>query len=51
MDFIERLFGTAPDGGNGLFELSFFLMAVGLAVMFLVRGLKKRGTAPMRRRT
>lgn len=29
MDFIERLFGLAPDGGSGLFE--FLLFAVPLA--------------------
>ena len=51
MDFIERLFGIAPDAGNGLLELSFFFVAVGLAAMLLVRKLKNRGPAPMRRRT
>jgi hypothetical protein len=40
MDFIERLFGTAPDGGNGLLELSFFfagIVAAWLAVRRLIR--------------
>ena len=31
MDFIERLFGVAPDGGNGTVELLYFIVA-GLAV-------------------
>ena len=26
MDFIERLFGVSPDGGNGVLELSLFLI-------------------------
>jgi len=33
MDFIERLFGVAPDGGNGSLELLYFIVIVaGLAV-------------------
>lgn len=28
MDFIERLFGVAPDGGNGLLELMLWLVPV-----------------------
>ena len=31
MDFIERLFGVAPDGGNGTLELLYIVVA-GLAV-------------------
>ena len=27
MDFIERLFGIAPDGGNGTLELLYFVLA------------------------
>ncbi len=26
MDFLERLFGISPDGGNGSFELLLFLI-------------------------
>jgi hypothetical protein len=26
MDFIERIFGIAPDGGSGVLELLFFLL-------------------------
>jgi hypothetical protein len=28
MDFIERLFGISPDGGNGLWEAALFLIPV-----------------------
>ena len=34
MDFIERLFGLAPDGGNGMFELLLFAIPIaGIAVL------------------
>ena len=29
MDFIERLFGVAPDGGSGLLEALYFFVATG----------------------
>lgn len=34
MDFIERLFGVSPDGGNGDLELCLFaaLLALSLAI-------------------
>lgn len=36
MHFIERIFGTAPDGGNGLFELaSFIILAFTLGIPLL----------------
>src|SRR5438128_1359411 len=41
MDFIERLFGIAPDGGNGSFELLLFL--VPLAGIVLLRAWRSRG--------
>jgi len=28
MDFIERLFGIAPDGGSGAIELTLFLIPI-----------------------
>lgn len=28
MDFVERLFGVSPDGGNGMFELLLLLVVV-----------------------
>jgi hypothetical protein len=30
MDFIERLFGVAPDGGRGWLEAVYFVVATGL---------------------
>ena len=42
MDFIERIFGFSPDGGDGLFELLLFAVPlVGLAILHFVR--KRRG--------
>lgn len=46
MDFIERLFGVAPDNGDGSIELLYFaavLIVVGVCVfrkhlLFLTRG-------------
>jgi hypothetical protein len=40
MDFVERLFGWAPDGGDGTFEL---MIVVGVAVA-VVLGVLFRGT-------
>jgi len=31
MDFIEKLFGLAPDGGSGLWELGIVLATIALA--------------------
>jgi len=36
MNFIERIFGVAPDGGNGLFELA-LLAAVAFLFALPVR--------------
>ena len=34
MDFIVRLFGFAPDGGNGMFELLLFAIPItGLVIL------------------
>jgi hypothetical protein len=42
MDFIERIFGVTPDGGNGSFELLLFAIPLaGLAVIYLLRALRK----------
>jgi hypothetical protein len=35
MDFIERLFGVAPDGGNGGYEL--LLLVLPLVIAYAVR--------------
>ena len=40
MDFVEQLFGIAPDGGNGSFELLLFLIP--LAGILLLRVWSRR---------
>jgi hypothetical protein len=43
MDFVERIFGISPDGGNGTFELMLFAIPVLMAgLVFLVRRLSRR---------
>jgi hypothetical protein len=43
MDFIERLFGTAPDAGNGMLELAIFSAGIVIvAAWLLVRRLIRR---------
>lgn len=44
MDFIEKIFGLAPDGGSGAFEvLLFVLPVVGLYLLYKRRaGARKR---------
>jgi len=38
MDFIERIFGIAPDGGSGLFELLLFIVPLaGIVAIYLQR--------------
>ncbi len=36
MDFLERLFGISPDGGNGSFELLLFLIPLGVMLLLKV---------------
>ena len=36
MDFFERLFGFAPDGGNGSFELLLFLIPLVCILLLMV---------------
>jgi hypothetical protein len=43
MDFIEKIFGISPDGGNGMFE--FLLFAVPLILVSLAARWKMRGHA------
>ncbi len=54
MDFIERMFGISPDGGNGSLELLYLMSAaaaVGLAVYGLYRRrARQRATAGDKRR-
>jgi len=33
MDFIERIFGVSPDGGNGFLELLYLLIGVAAAAL------------------
>ena len=40
MDFIERIFGIAPDGGSGLFEVLLFLVPI--IGILAIRGWRKR---------
>jgi hypothetical protein len=43
MDFVERIFGISPDGGNGTFELMLFAVPVAMAALvFIVRRQLKR---------
>jgi hypothetical protein len=43
MDFIERIFGIAPDGGSGLFEVLLFVIPIaGLLIMRQVRKRARR---------
>jgi hypothetical protein len=46
MDFVERLFGWAPDGGDGTFELMIVVgvvVAVVLGLLFRGRLFRSRG--------
>jgi len=43
MDFLERLFGFSPDGGNGSFELLLFLIPlVGILLLMVWRNRRRR---------
>ena len=37
MDFIERLFGVSPDGGDGSTELMYIIVLVLIVVLFAWR--------------
>jgi len=37
MDFIERLFGISPDGGNGLTEAGLVIALIVLVTALLIR--------------
>jgi hypothetical protein len=34
MDFIERLWGLSPDGGNGMFEMLWLLLPLAAVAVF-----------------
>jgi hypothetical protein len=43
MDFIERLFGVAPDGGSGGLELLLLALPLcGIVILSLLRTAKRR---------
>jgi hypothetical protein len=43
MDFIEKLFGIAPDGGSGAFELLLFVIPIaGLCYLALRRRFRNK---------
>jgi hypothetical protein len=44
MDFIERIFGLAPDGGSGLLEI--LLFAIPTAGILVVREWRRRFKKP-----
>ena len=49
MDLIEKIFGIAPDGGDGSFELLLFLIPLSLIVLMAV--VRRRRTRRARKRT
>ena len=48
MDFIEQIFGFAPDGGNGLFE--FLLFAIPIAGLVALAAARKLRSGSKRKR-
>lgn len=42
MDFIERLFGISPDGGDGSTELLYFGVFIAIAAIILVRWMNRK---------
>jgi hypothetical protein len=44
MDFIERIFGVSPDGGNGTLEL-LYVVSIAAAILFVGRELHRRKTS------
>jgi len=43
MDFIEKIFGIAPDGGSGSLEVLLFLLpVVGLYLLYRLRASARR---------
>lgn len=45
MDFIERIFGVSPDGGDGSTELLYLLAGAAIAAILAVRLLYRRPPA------
>jgi hypothetical protein len=44
MDFIERIFGVSPDGGNGTLEL-LYVVIVAVAIMIVLCELHRHRTS------
>ena len=44
MDFIERIFGISPDGGDGSTEVLYLAAAAAIAALLAARFLYKRAT-------
>jgi len=42
MDWIERLFGVAPDGGDGTTEMLYVVAAIAVAALAVGRRLRAR---------
>jgi hypothetical protein len=48
MDFIEKIFGVSPDGGNGVLEWLYVLAASAAITIFILRWRnKKRRKSPV----
>ncbi|HEY9569028.1 MAG TPA: hypothetical protein VIR38_13120 [Thalassobaculum sp.] len=48
MDFIERIFGISPDGGDGSTEAMYIAVAVAIVVLVVARPLLRRMMARRR---
>jgi hypothetical protein len=49
MDFIERLFGVSPDGGDGTLEFLYVAVALVIVAMIAWRALRHRSQQRTRR--
>lgn len=49
MDFLERIFGVAPDGGDGTTELLYMAVALVVVAMGVARRWSRRRASPGRR--
>ncbi|ESY86407.1 hypothetical protein X739_11915 [Mesorhizobium sp. LNHC220B00] len=49
MDFIERIFGVAPDGGDGTTEMLYITVALAVGAIVAARWWLRRRTAVKRR--
>lgn len=48
MDFIERIFGVAPDGGDGTTEILYIAAVLTILVMVIARSWLRRRAAARR---